>query len=79
MAARREKREKPADKPPGTGPEEETTEKEELPLDGNILDEEEGGGTSGETAGHTTNRGQASKAERKNEIMTIEILKIFNS
>ena len=31
MAARREKREKPADKPPGTGPEEETTEKEELP------------------------------------------------
>ncbi len=36
-------------------------------------------GTSGETAGHTTKRGQASKAERKNEIMTIEILKIFNS
>jgi hypothetical protein len=29
--------------------------------------------------GHTTKRGQASKAERKNEIMTIEILKIFNS
>ena len=30
----------PAAEPPGTGPEKETTEKEELPQNGNIQDEE---------------------------------------
>ena len=34
----------PADKPPGTGSERETTEREEFPQNGNIQDEEGGGG-----------------------------------
>ena len=38
----------PAAEPPGTGPEKETTEKEELPQNGNIQDEEGGGGPAAE-------------------------------
>ena len=51
----------PAAEPPGTGPEKETTEREELPQNGNIQDDE--GGTGGGTAGHRVRKETTEREE----------------